>query len=137
MRNLTWLLLLIALGVQAQVYKWKDETGKVHYSDQPPPAAKGKVQPLNLKETQVTTMPAAAKPVANASAPIQAASAPVAKPPKDERACAEAEKRLAFLKSTNLYKNVSNDKGQVEFLETKQKQKEIEEKTAFLEKNCK
>ena len=43
--GITWLLLaliggawLAASPVVAQTYKWKDADGKIHYSDQPPPA---------------------------------------------------------------------------------------------------
>lgn len=31
--------LLVALAAHAQVYEWKDEKGKTHYSDKPPSAA--------------------------------------------------------------------------------------------------
>ncbi len=40
-------LILAAPLVQAQIYRWVDETGKVHYGDQPPPAGKN-VQRKNL-----------------------------------------------------------------------------------------
>ncbi|HEX9449856.1 MAG TPA: DUF4124 domain-containing protein [Burkholderiales bacterium] len=53
--NTTWLLLalvsstwLVSMPAAAQTYKWTDADGKVHYSDQPPPA--------NAKE-QVTVKP--------------------------------------------------------------------------------
>ena len=32
--------LALAISASAQVYKWTDSTGKVHYGDQPPPEAK-------------------------------------------------------------------------------------------------
>jgi predicted secreted Zn-dependent protease len=34
------LLLLLAASAAAQVYKWTDENGRVHYGERPPPAAK-------------------------------------------------------------------------------------------------
>ena len=37
-RLLTLGLLLVALPASAALYKWVDQDGKVHYSDQPPPA---------------------------------------------------------------------------------------------------
>jgi hypothetical protein len=45
--------------VAQQVYKWVDETGRVHYSNSPPPssAARGSVQTV---EPKVSTMPAPA-----------------------------------------------------------------------------
>lgn len=38
------LLLALATTAGAQVYKWKDAKGVTHFSDQPPPAAVGKVE---------------------------------------------------------------------------------------------
>ena len=45
------LLLFLATPVQAEVYKWTDDSGSVHYTDQPPPKAKSKTEPhkLNIK----------------------------------------------------------------------------------------
>lgn len=141
MRSLTVLLCFLAFGVQAEVYKWTDSSGRVHFTDQPPPAAQGKAQRMNLNESRVTTVAAqrpASAAVAKASA-VQAQGAtpvPATKPPRDEKACAAAEKRLAFLKSANMFKQVSNDQGKVEFLPAKQREEEIVERTAFIEKNC-
>lgn len=42
-------LLLLPLGAAAQVYTWKDASGKIHYSDQPPPdqGTKSRVLPVD------------------------------------------------------------------------------------------
>lgn len=47
--------LLFSASVSAQIYKWVDETGKIHYTDQPPPPH------VNTKEQQlnINTAPAA------------------------------------------------------------------------------
>ncbi|SEF73122.1 DUF4124 domain-containing protein [Nitrosomonas ureae] len=47
--------LLFSASVGAQIYKWADETGKIHYTDQPPPPH------VNTKEQQlnINTAPAA------------------------------------------------------------------------------
>lgn len=37
MRKLALLVALVALGAQAEIYKWTDEKGQVHYGEQPPP----------------------------------------------------------------------------------------------------
>lgn len=53
-------LLAAALAVQAQpVYRWVDKQGKVHYSDQPPPAdAKQVRQPrLNINTVETSDLP--------------------------------------------------------------------------------
>jgi len=40
------ILLAAALPAQAQVYKWVDKDGKVHYSSTPPPAAASSAKPV-------------------------------------------------------------------------------------------
>ncbi|MBM9887760.1 MULTISPECIES: DUF4124 domain-containing protein [Deefgea] len=137
MRSLTILLCFLAFGAQAEVYKWIDSSGRVQFSDQPPPASQGKAQRMNLNESRVTTVSAraAASQASSVQAQVQP-SAPPTKPPRDEAACAAAEKRLSFLKNANLFKQVSNDQGKVEFLPAKQREQEIVERTAFIEKNC-
>lgn len=47
-RLLILVLLLGSASASAEIVKWVDSQGKVHYSDQPPPAAKSQ-QPLNIK----------------------------------------------------------------------------------------
>ncbi|MCP5162083.1 MAG: DUF4124 domain-containing protein [Hahellaceae bacterium] len=42
------LLLFLTLSVSAEVYKWRDEHGRTHYSDQPP--STGEVQTLTMPE---------------------------------------------------------------------------------------
>ena len=37
-------LLAVALTAQAQLYRWTDESGKVHYTDTPPPASAKNVE---------------------------------------------------------------------------------------------
>jgi hypothetical protein len=141
MRSLTVLLCFLAFGAHAEVYKWVDSSGRVQFSDQPPPASQGKAQRMNLNESRVTTVAsqrAASVPAAQASA-VQTQASAVAtksKPPRDDAACAAAERRLSFLKSANLFKQVNNDQGKVEFLPAKQREQEIVERTAFIEKNC-
>lgn len=39
-------LLLLPLAGQAQVYKWRDATGKIHYGDQPPAGAQAQSRKL-------------------------------------------------------------------------------------------
>ncbi|ALQ52369.1 DUF4124 domain-containing protein [Nitrosomonas ureae] len=55
--------LLFSASVSAQIYKWVDETGKIHYTDQPPPPH------VNTKEQQlnINTAPAAGSHPGNPS----------------------------------------------------------------------
>ncbi len=39
--------LALALCANAQIYKWTDATGKIHYSDKPPPEAKAAQVPVD------------------------------------------------------------------------------------------
>ena len=52
-RYLTLALCLLALPAAAELYKWTDENGKVHYSDQPPPASVKKSETIKAPKPQV------------------------------------------------------------------------------------
>jgi hypothetical protein len=56
---LPFLLALSALPAQAEIYKWTDANGKIHYSDRPQDGVDAKVQPLS--GVQATSSTAAAK----------------------------------------------------------------------------
>jgi hypothetical protein len=56
---LPFLLALSALPAQAEIYKWTDANGKIHYSDRPQDSVDAKVQPLS--GVQATSSTAAAK----------------------------------------------------------------------------
>jgi hypothetical protein len=56
---ITLIALLLPLTAAAQVYSWKDATGKTHYSDQPPPQQGTKSRVLTVeKSTSDDAMPA-------------------------------------------------------------------------------
>lgn len=55
---LTIALLFISLGVHAELNKWVDAKGKVHYSDEPPPA-NAKVEPLDIPKDDAVSASAA------------------------------------------------------------------------------
>jgi hypothetical protein len=82
-RLLTLALLLAALPASAVLYKWVDQDGKVHYSDQPPPDG--------AKQSGVVTAPARSTPSAAAPAGDAATAAP--KGPKTA-----AEQEMEFRK---------------------------------------
>lgn len=63
-------LLLPAFAFAAQVYEWKDASGKMHYSDRPPPG-------VDAKPTGMTT--------GKRSAPSSAPSAPLSVAPKSSQ----------------------------------------------------
>ena len=71
---LCFLLVLLWLPVSADVYRWTDDKGVVHYTDKPPA---GNAKPVELPKLQ-TYKPSAASTRAPAAAPDDAAAAPVA-----------------------------------------------------------
>jgi uncharacterized protein DUF4124 len=91
------LLALFALGpgtVLAEVYKWKDEQGRVHYGDRPPPGVKA-----DKVEGAVTVVPAtqAAAPLEDRKPPLSDADTERLKEENDQlrRAAKAAEDREA------------------------------------------
>lgn len=48
---LALLTLCASLGVQAEVYRWTDKSGKVYYSDNPPPEVEA--QPRRLHDSRI------------------------------------------------------------------------------------
>ena len=50
---LFWVLLCFAATVQAQLYRWVDEKGGVHYTDQPPPPSAKKVEEKKFSDNVV------------------------------------------------------------------------------------
>jgi hypothetical protein len=112
----TWLSLavlgtlwLVALPAVAQTYKWTDADGKVHYSDQPPPA--------NAKD-QGTVKPR--KP---------AASAPNAAP-------GTAEKAAPAKAKTYVEQEAEFKKRQVEAAEREAAEKKKTDEAAEKKRNC-
>lgn len=137
MKTIVLFALLLTGFAQAEIYKWKDAEGKMHYSDQPPNGGKAKV--LQTKDLPVSSMSpqrreasAAASAVAVKVAASQVASAPAVKSEKDEKACKEALARLGYLKGSQKFSSV-NEKGKLEFMESSQRKAE----TASVEANIK
>jgi hypothetical protein len=52
------MLCLLAAPDSAEMYKWTDENGKVHYTDQPPPAAARKSETIKAPKIPHATVPA-------------------------------------------------------------------------------
>ena len=58
------LLLLLSASAQAHMYKWVDSSGKVHYTDQAPPAN------VKQKKLDITTSPAPIVATPDKKAPV-------------------------------------------------------------------
>ena len=62
MRYASLVLCLLAAPAWADTYKWTDEEGKVHYSDQPPPTAITKSQTIKAAKPLASEAPPGAPP---------------------------------------------------------------------------
>jgi Domain of unknown function (DUF4124) len=97
---LALVLLLLAPAVAAQVYKWTDPRGTVHYSETPPP------QGTRFKRIDTNGMEQPASPApAKASSPAEAAAKPSAgtgdmpnTPENRARLCSSLKANLDLLK---------------------------------------
>jgi len=93
-------LLLMAPLVSAQVYKWKDANGVVHYSQTPPPSTGTKFKEMRA-DTSVPPTPAASTSApAAAPAAAQPTSTTVADTPENRaKLCTSLQTNLAALQS--------------------------------------
>lgn len=154
MKGIKLLIVLAALGASsttlAEIYKWKDANGHVHFSDQPPPDA----VTTKLKGASST---ATAAPAADASAPApktlrekeqdakqrkaeQDAAAEKKKQEK-ERAeqkaqyCSSLRNNLAMLKQGGRV-GTPNEKGELDLYSDDRIAKEIERLNDQIAKEC-
>jgi Domain of unknown function (DUF4124) len=93
MRHFAWVLAVIAFGASAQVYKWVDEKGQVHYGEQPPPEAK--TTTINVPPPGPTAPPPSADKPKAATDPAAKVGYDTPKE-KDER-CTYEKKQLDIL----------------------------------------
>jgi len=71
-RYLPLALCLIVLPVLAETYKWTDDNGKIHYSDQPPPPGVKKSETIKTPAPTVAPPPASGgKPAAGPKTPAE------------------------------------------------------------------
>lgn len=96
-------LLLMAPLATAQVYKWTDASGTVHYSQAPP--SKGTrfkmVTTTGTAAPRVTLPPAASSKEGGDAAPKHAASKPVADTPENRsRLCVSLTNNIAVLQGS-------------------------------------
>lgn len=147
--NRLWILLLLALplGASAELYRWVDAQGRVHYSDSPPPANATSTKTLN------TPAPASPAPAAApkswqekemefrqrraAEAEAQAKKEKEAEEARQKQAnCEAARKNLQLLESGQRVVTV-NAQGEREFLDDAARQKAINDARKAVETWCK
>jgi hypothetical protein len=116
------LLLAAAAATHAQVYRWVDEQGKVHYGERPPSGAKA--TPV---ETKPAGPPAAANPNADASQQErdfqrrrmereQAEARDQKAADKARQQCERERTRLAQLRNVRRIQNGVDEKGNLRYM---------------------
>lgn len=131
------LLLLASLATAAQVYKWTDASGTVHYSEAPP--AKG----VNYNKVTTTgTVQPLAKPSAAESADTSdssktsAKSMPMADTPANRKSlCASLETNLSTLRGTTPV--VMQQDGKTTALDAAQRKQQLDTTQAQYDQYCK
>mgnify|MGYP003758559719 CR=1 FL=1 len=153
LRNLL-VVLLVCVGQAALaqgIYSWKDASGRVHYSDLPPP------------EVTVRTVRQAASAPSRAAAPDSTQAAPQSYAEKDlafrkrraeaaeaeeksrknkaaedarERDCTEMRRQLAALENGQSFSRF-DDAGERTFLDENERNAEIERTRKAMERTCK
>ncbi len=145
-RHAILLLFLLPLAAAAQVYKWVDEQGQTHYSQQPP--VEQKSQQINPSTGGGLGNDEAAKQRDQYREMFASPDEKKAKEAEEQaKKKAEYEKELkarcdrvrASLTAmqNNPGRRLKNDKGEVIRLTEEQRQKDMKTAQEWLEKNCK
>lgn len=154
-KHLLVLLMVCSTGSFAALNKWVDEKGKVHYSDQPPPANVKAQQlrptvtaddPANTGDTAAASAPAAPKTIAEREAELkkeQQAKQAAAEKAAQEQARAEARKADCEAAQQSL-KTLQSDlriiemdaKGEQAYLTDEQRRQRIEKAQQSVDTYC-
>lgn len=147
MRKLCLALLfgtLLATSAHAQVFQWRDDSGRLVYGDQPPPGVEATVVRAHPASGARAPVREPASPAAEApkveDAPSRSEQEAIAKRTREqeetrERACQETRNYLAALESGQRVARF-NDKGEREFLDDDARMQNIERTRATLRENC-
>ena len=135
-------LLLVAPLASAQVYKWTDAKGVVHYSDVPPPqgvhyknmhmSLTGGAAPAAAASTTATATPAADTGAGDAPASAQT----VADNPENRaKLCAQLRQNYTLLKGSQPL-TMDNAKGQKQLVSEKQRTHDMVQAQQQLQQYC-
>lgn len=137
---------LLAASAHAQVYQWRDGSGRLVYGDQPPPGVNATVVRGNVSTARsdggapAAAPEPAAQPTDDASMVSQAEREAIAQRTREQeenraRACQETRNYLAALESGQRVARF-NEKGEREFLDDKARMQTVERTRATLRDNC-
>ncbi len=141
-------LLLFTPGAEAQVYKWRDATGKIHYSDKPPAGmpAQNQNRKLGPANSASDDLPAAQKSAADrrletatrdSEAKEKAANAERERAQEAQRAqaCERAKVNLQGLESGQIRFRLDKD-GEREALDGAVREAELNEARRAVDSAC-
>jgi hypothetical protein len=118
------LLLLTPLAATAQVYKWTDASGTVHYSEAPP-AQGTKFSKVTTTGTVQPLAPPASSEAPASSEPAPAPAKPVADTPENRsKLCASLKSNLAALQGSGPV--VMQQDGKATALDAAQRKQQID-----------
>ena len=135
---LTLLLALTVPAASAQVYKWVDENGRVHYGEKPPPGSKSSAlkpptvapnapaQPQNLQSQELDFRGRQMKQKEDEAEQARSAA-------KREANCNYAKERLAIAEQAALFRL---EKGERVFLSDAEQRAETEARRAAVTQYC-
>lgn len=157
MRIILFALVLLAapLSTHAEIYKWEDASGKVHYSDVPPPDAKttaigrGKGKAAQAPVTQNPATPDKATPKSLADKELEfnkrrqearesasKAEKEVAAAKEKQENCARAKAALSALQEGSRM-STTNEKGERVVMDDAARQRETERARKDVDSWCK
>jgi len=142
------LLVLLATPAGAEIYKWTDAQGEIHYGDQPPSSTTPK--PFHPQTTQASEARAeeARRQVADQAArkrleqekAREAASKQLAAKEEEARRkaenCQRARGNLEMLQRPNMRLTTVDSQGQARVLDAAARQVEIERASQTISENC-
>ena len=132
---LAFALMMLASMATAQVYKWTDSHGTVHYSETPPPTGThfSKLNSVGLQQNTANAKPPAA--TARERAPAPSSTAPVPDTPQNRKAlCQSLQSNINVLQSKGPVQ--IQDNGKATALDETQRDQQIAEAQAQMQQYC-
>jgi hypothetical protein len=133
------ILLLCAATTQAQVYKWTDPQGRVHYSAKPPPDARAsevRIAPGPSSPDPDTRSAEPAKAAEKAAEAGEPASGDAARQAALQRNCELARQNLGILEDPSIRRFREDGQEEAIYYTDEERQARIEQTQAMIERFC-
>ncbi len=124
------ILLIFTLSAQAQIYQWRDEEGKLHYSDRAPKTAEVKEKNVSVPNVGFISPPK--KPQETSNPKKENTPKPIKKDPVK---CAQARESLPILQgNTRIRTNKGN--GETAYLTIEEINEQIDLAQKIIDVHC-